>query len=281
MQLIGVISVVAYTFSVMYILLKLINRFVSLRVSADVERIGLNAGEHGATSEVYLLAEKMHAQSVAHNFSNRVEINPHSDIGALQVEYNSVLDAVQSEVEKRQAIETELRLRATTDGLTQLSNRQHFDEILNKEWHRAQRDQKCLSLLFADIDHFKEYNDCYGHQAGDLCLVNISKAIASSVHRATDLVARYGGEEFTILLPSADLKGATAFAEQVRIAIVALQIKTATSEEELFVTISVGVASIHPHQGSSSHHLIEMADDALYRAKKLGRNRIEVCTQQT
>jgi len=136
-QFTGASSTFAYSFCVMFILLNLIDRFTPLRVSPDVERIGLNAGEHGATSEVYVLAEKMHSQSAANNFSNRVEINPHSDIGALQIEYNHLLDAIHDKTKKHQAIEKELKLRATTDGLTQLANRHYFDEILSKEWNRA------------------------------------------------------------------------------------------------------------------------------------------------
>ncbi len=151
--------------------------------------------------------------------------------------------------------------------------------MLNQEWNRAVRDKNSLSLLFADIDNFKAYNDCYGHQAGDTCLVNISKAIASHAHRTADLVARYGGEEFTILLPNTDLNGAASFAEHVRTAIVALEIKHATTEESFFVTISVGVASIHPHQGIAARKLVEKADGALYQAKRAGRNRVQICAE--
>lgn len=276
-QFSGAMIATVYSFFVMFFLLKLVNRWIPIRVSPDVERIGLNAGEHGASSEIYVLAEKMHQHAEANNFAARVEINPYSDIGALQVEYNQVLETVQQEIEKQKKIETDLRLRATTDGLTQLSNRQHFDDTLTNEWHRALRERHCISLLFVDIDHFKQYNDHFGHQAGDLCLVNISQAIASFAHRTSDLVARYGGEEFTILLPNTDLSGATTFAENIRAAIVALKIEQPLSGSNMFVTISVGVASVYPHKGYSTHNLVEMADDALYRAKDSGRNCVAVC----
>ena len=275
-QSIGIISAVVYSFSITYIFLKLIDRFFSLRVSPDVERIGLNAGEHGATSEIYMLAEKMHDQSEENNFSTPVKINPHSDIGALQLEYNRVLDTVQSEIEKRKVIEDELRAHAKTDGLTQLANRQHFDEVLDIEWSRAKRDKKCLSVIFLDVDHFKKFNDCFGHQAGDVCLINISKVIASFAHRTSDLVARYGGEEFIFLLPDTNLKNATVVAEKVRSSIVALNIKQSPSDANLRVTISLGVASTYPHQGHSSHQLVERADKALYCAKESGRNSVKV-----
>lgn len=280
-QLTGSISAVGYSFCTMFILLTVIQKYVSLRVSPDIERIGLNAGEHGVKSEMYLFAERMHTQYTANNFSTREDINPHSDIGALQVEYNHVLDAVHTEAEQHKTIENELLLRARTDGLTQLANRHYFDEILNKEWHRAMREEKSLSLIFADIDHFKEYNDYHGHQAGDLCLINISKAISSFAHRSSDLVARYGGEEFTILLPNTNLNHAVAFAERIRAAIFALKIKRASSDIDSFVTISAGVASILPHQGNSCHRLVEMADKALYRAKRSGRNRVEAFEEPT
>lgn len=275
-QLIGSISIVFYSFCFMYALLSLIDRYYSLRASPDVERVGLNVGEHGSKSEVYLFAEKMHAQHETNNFSTRIDINPYSDIGALQIEYNKVLDRVGSEVKKRKAVEDQLRLRARTDGLTQLANRQHFDESLNLEWRRAIREKKDISLIFADIDHFKEYNDAFGHQAGDRCLVRISRMIASLTHRTSDLVARYGGEEFTILLPSTDLNGATIFAESIRAAIAALEIRHASSKIEPFVTMSLGVASTRPEQGSPFQKLIEMADDSLYKAKRKGRNRVEI-----
>ncbi len=172
----------------------------------------------------------------------------------------------------------ELSLR---DGLTGISNRRHFDESLEREWHRARRDSTSLSLILFDIDYFKKYNDRYGHQAGDECLRTVARMLKSMIQRKTDIYARYGGEEFVVILPNTDVVGATGIAELIRLAIEACAIPHAASLVSEFVTISAGVASISPDTESDFNALIAEADALLYEAKQSGRNRVISSSSQS
>ena len=166
-----------------------------------------------------------------------------------------------------------LRLTSILDGLTRISNRRHFDECMELEWVRHAREKASLSLILCDIDYFKLFNDTYGHQAGDVCLVRIAETLVSCVSRSGDLVARYGGEEFVVILPGTDIAGAQHIAEAMRQAVDALRIPHKGSEIAENVTLSLGVASVFPRGRASSEGLIRMADRALYAAKGDGRNR--------
>jgi two-component system, cell cycle response regulator len=171
-----------------------------------------------------------------------------------------------------QAANAELEQLATLDGLTQVANRRKFDDYLEQEWQRSIRSQQPLSLIMFDIDSFKRYNDYYGHQTGDTCLIEIARSVQATVHRATDLVARYGGEEFAVILPNTSLAGAIAIAQQVRQAIKALAIPHAYSDVSAFISVSLGIASLVPTPKASPKQLIAHADRALYRAKQQGRD---------
>ncbi len=160
------------------------------------------------------------------------------------------------------------------DQLTGLANRRHFDETLDKQFRLAKRDKKPLSIIICDIDFFKVYNDTYGHQKGDQCLATVAKALQDSVSRPTDLACRYGGEEFTFVLPDTNLSGAKVFAEKVRKAVAALAIEHTGSTIASFVTLSLGVATYHG-QFKNDDDITKAADNALYRAKENGRNRVE------
>ena len=166
----------------------------------------------------------------------------------------------------------ELERLSIVDGLTQIANRRCFDEFLNTEWRRMARNRQPLSLIFCDVDYFKRYNDRYGHQAGDDCLVQVAQAISSSIKRPADLAARYGGEEFAVILPNTHLEGTIKVAEDIRYAVQKLQIAHEASEVNEYVTLSLGVSSIVPTQELSSEDLIANADKALYEAKDKGRN---------
>ncbi|WP_415889675.1 diguanylate cyclase [Neptuniibacter sp. SY11_33] len=168
----------------------------------------------------------------------------------------------------------QLARSARVDGLTQVNNRREFERNIETEWRRAQRSKRNLSLIMLDIDHFKLFNDGYGHLAGDGCLRTIAQTIKASIQRAQDMVCRYGGEEFAVILPETDIDGAQLIAERIRSAIAELKIEHKFSSTGDTATVSAGVASINPSKGGSPHELIELADQALYQSKQNGRNRV-------
>ena len=173
-----------------------------------------------------------------------------------------------------------LSVIASTDSLTGVANRRSFEAELKHEWRRAIRTETELSLLMLDADWFKPFNDQYGHQDGDRVLQAIAAAIERSIRRPGDLGARYGGEEFMALLPETDLAGAAIIAERIRATVSALAIPHIGSALG-HVTISIGVASARPCQGSDEATLVKEADDTLYEAKRAGRNRVVVAGQET
>ena len=171
-----------------------------------------------------------------------------------------------------------LRELTLTDGLTGVANRRAFDETLDAEWRRCARVQVPIALIMVDIDHFKNFNDAYGHQAGDACLQQVGAAMRRAAMRPQDLVARYGGEEFAILLPHEDSAGAEAVARKVLDEIAALEIAHGHSSAGPWVTVSIGVASVTPTEKLESGMLIKRADARLYEAKANGRNRYMLCS---
>lgn len=167
-----------------------------------------------------------------------------------------------------------MELQAHLDSLTGVANRRRFDETLEREWQRAMREETPMALLMVDADVFKDFNDFYGHQAGDEVLRRLAETMHRVVQRPTDLVARYGGEEFVILLPGVDETGTRHIAEQIRSAILIEKIAHVKSPVG-FVTVSVGCWSMIPAADSHPSQLIGHADAALYAAKNNGRNRVE------
>jgi diguanylate cyclase (GGDEF)-like protein len=170
------------------------------------------------------------------------------------------------EIKRRAQAEDKLEELATTDALTQLRNRRKFDSMIEHEWRRALRRNEPLALLMIDADHFKTFNDMFGHQAGDEVLARIASSIMESVMRAGDCAARYGGEEFAVLLPNTSAEAAREIAEIIRGRIEML------SADKWATTISVGIAAVIPSPSLAPAHLIEAADKALYEAKSRGRN---------
>jgi diguanylate cyclase (GGDEF)-like protein len=197
------------------------------------------------------------------------------------------------EVDQRKAREAELletnqileefiaRLKhaSDTDGLTLVANRRCFDENLIKEYQRIKRlnyqteSKYSLSLILLDVDHFKKYNDNYGHVEGDYCLQRVARTLTQEINRPGDLVARYGGEEFVILLPNTTLEEAGTVAERIRKAVEDLQIPHAFSRTSSTLTISIGVSSLIPDEKVNLNLLVDSADRAMYQAKTAGRNR--------
>jgi diguanylate cyclase (GGDEF)-like protein len=170
----------------------------------------------------------------------------------------------------------DLRRLSYLDGLTGVANRRRFEEAVDLEWRRACRAGTSLSLIMIDTDFFKPFNDAYGHQRGDDCLVLIANALRYALNRPGDMVARYGGDEFMILIPGTDVEGAAEMAEAMRVRVEAMEITHESSPDGKIVTISLGVATSYPTLGFSSGELVAAADAALYRAKDEGRNRFVI-----
>jgi diguanylate cyclase (GGDEF)-like protein len=171
-----------------------------------------------------------------------------------------------------------LRTLAFIDGLTGIANRRRFDEILESEWRYCRRTRSPLTLEMIDIDQFKQFNDEYGHQAGDACLREIAGVLKGGTGRSHDLAARYGGEEFVCLLPETDMAGARTKAEELKLAVENLAIPHRKSCVAAIVTISIGAATVIPDAETGYATLLATADAQLYEAKRAGRNQVR-CTE--
>ncbi len=165
---------------------------------------------------------------------------------------------------------------AALDGLTNIPNRRKFDEVIENEWKRSLRYHFPLSVIMIDVDMFKQFNDHYGHAAGDRCLQNIAMALKDCLKRPYDLIARYGGEEFVVILPDVDADGASLMGNSMKQAVEELQIPHKVSSVTDHVTVSLGAATIHPQDRNASPlEVVAAADKLLYQAKDAGRNRLE------
>ena len=165
--------------------------------------------------------------------------------------------------------------QSLSDPLTGIPNRRRFEKSLGAEWNRLKRSGEPLSVIMIDIDYFKQYNDNYGHPAGDACIKKIARTLEPLAGRPADLVARFGGEEFSVLLPGTGIAGAMVIAGKMRDMVMSLQIPHRYSKIEDVVTISLGVSCCLPAKAAGPEELVSLADEALYRAKQLGRNRAE------
>lgn len=183
-------------------------------------------------------------------------------------------DKVQQRTRALEEVNHQLEVLSVTDALTRLANRRRFDAVWLDEWQRALRQATPLAVIMLDVDHFKAYNDHYGHQQGDECLRRVGEVLLTTVRRAGELVARYGGEEFVVVLPGTSVIHAMAVAESIRANIQAAGIAHAHSGVAAVVTVSLGVAVGIPTQGDVRDALVHAADAALYRAKDQGRNRV-------
>lgn len=187
--------------------------------------------------------------------------------------YASLERKVAERTEALGAANRRLEALSITDALTGLANRRRFDEVLAAEWQRAERPEPSLGAAMIDIDHFKLYNDRYGHRAGDLCLRRVAEALEGSIRQGTDLVARYGGEEFALILPDADIAITREVAARACAAVAALRIPNEGAARGI-VTVSIGIAASVPSPRATAEQLIEAADVALYQAKHNGRNQV-------
>jgi len=177
---------------------------------------------------------------------------------------------------QQQLLEMNLELRrlSNLDGLTGLANRRYFDEYLGAEWQRAMREQRDIALMMVDVDHFKRYNDTYGHLAGDGALKQVAQALQGAADRSTDLAARYGGEEFSLVMPNTSLGGARLIGEKLRRAVAALAVEHKASTTGDILSVSIGTATMVPQQGTTFTALVDAADRNLYAAKHQGRNQV-------
>ena len=237
------------------------------------------AVQWGAVSEMVLfafaLADRLNSQ-------RRSFVKAQSKALELQRLANEQLEMrVQERTQKLQEAMDDLatantRLQALTmqDGLTGIYNRRYFDQKLEKEWQRALRNQDSLALLLIDIDFFKDFNDKYGHLAGDECLKRVAQVIRDTITRPSDAVSRYGGEEFVVVLPDTSSEGAVHVAENIRRAMQSVQIRL--EQGQTMVSVSIGVAALIPSDARVPQDLISIADQALYQAKTNGRNRTQL-----
>jgi diguanylate cyclase (GGDEF)-like protein len=186
-----------------------------------------------------------------------------------------VLDLQEQALSQELTASHELVARtARTDALTQVANRRHFDEVIAQVWTHAQTQRSSVALLLMDVDHFKAYNDLYGHPAGDACLQSVAHALSTCMRKGGDLVARWGGEEFAVIMSGATMESALLLAERVREAVMAQALKHEASKCATVVTVSIGVSAMDPGPESSLSELVRMADSCLYEAKARGRNRV-------
>ncbi len=188
--------------------------------------------------------------------------------------FEPMVRSIQTSTRLLEQANSELQRLSSLDGLTGLPNRRLFDERYATEWRRSQRESKQLSVIMLDIDSFKRYNDEHGHLAGDDCLRSVANVLAEAIRRPADFVARYGGEEFVVVLPDTGSDGAAGVAESLRARIEQLDHQSCDLEAD--VTISAGVATTTPDASAVPDGLVAAADDALYRAKRGGRNRVEI-----
>ncbi|QNG99249.1 sensor domain-containing diguanylate cyclase [Pseudomonas sediminis] len=196
-------------------------------------------------------------------------------VETLQRSERELEQRVVQRTEELQVLNSRLETLSLTDALTGIANRRHFDEVLAKEWKRAQRMGEPLALAVVDVDWFKAYNDHYGHLAGDSCLQQVAQTLASAISRSSDLVARYGGEEFVFLAPTTSLANAQGMAEKLVQSVAALALPHLRSPLG-HVSISIGVTAMQADAKLPPQTLLQRADSALYRAKALGRNCVEV-----
>jgi diguanylate cyclase (GGDEF)-like protein len=194
----------------------------------------------------------------------------------LPPEFREVAHAFDDMAERLQIATARLEELAIRDGLTGLANRRHFDEQMERKWRRGSRHQSPLAVLMIDVDHFKDFNDRYGHLAGDDCLRGVGRVIADAVRRGSEIAARIGGEEFALLMPDTDLAGAYAVAESILRGVRGLHLEHQDGCGR--VTVSIGVAAQVPESAQPPRMLIAAADRALYAAKREGRNRI-ICEE--
>jgi diguanylate cyclase len=262
----------ARNFAVAWLLYLGFIAYYLLQINGIVDRnvVSMHALEIGSLLELVLLSL---AFADRLNEEKELRIRAQNEALQMQLRLNRNLDSlVRARTEELEAANLRLRDMSVTDALTGLANRRRFSDCLALEYQRAYRQRDPLAVLMIDIDHFKRLNDGYGHPCGDRCIREVAAVIAGCVRRPGDLAARYGGDEFVVLLPATDMDGAYEVADQIRTAMSTLRIGNPLGE--LRITASIGVAAEVPPRRGRAEDLTNRADQALYRAKRDGRNRI-------
>ncbi len=243
--------------------------------SIDLDRIYGGPGSFQELAAPLLEGENVSRDMVLSTYFERL-FHVHLRGSAIVDEHFEIAGTLflHTDVTEQKRLEAELEQLSRIDGLTGIHNRRSFDDRLAHEWRRARREQSRLSLIMLDIDAFKRYNDHYGHQEGDACLKQVAAGIAETFQRPGDFVARYGGEEFAVIIADEGDALTVAQAERLRAHIEAMALPHADSPTADVVTVSIGLATMTPDESDDMASLIQRADDALYRAKEEGRNRV-------
>ena len=255
--------------------LMMVRYFRVNKATAKIPIIVLSTKEEATIKrEAFQLGANDYLVKLPDNIELIARMRYHSKAYITQLERDEAFRALEESREQLAAANRTLQKLSSLDGLTGIANRRTFDETLNKEWNRALRSRKPLGLIMLDIDFFKLYNDHYGHQGGDDCLKKVAKGLDAAIHRDADFLARYGGEEFSAVLPNTDLQGAVKVAEEMSQSVKSLRLEHAKSKVSDIVSISIGVASMVPQNDTEPEVLIAAADQALYKAKENGRDRV-------
>lgn len=252
---------------------------IRLLISGDPTLLGLGIGNLLFFAYLFHVVQRSQTYTIG-ELRHRVEVEAIAErLAQEQARSASLVEKLSAEIVRRrktQAALIDARNRArdlsNLDPLTNLANRRVFERVLDREWSRARREQRPLSLVLCDLDRFRPYNERYGHHAGDKCLVRIAEVVAGYSRRAGDLVARFGGEEFAVLLPETSELAALDVADSIRAGIYELTLMHGASDVDKVLTASCGAATITPAPGQRPQQLIDAAAHALQRAKRAGRN---------
>jgi two-component system chemotaxis family response regulator WspR len=254
--------------------LELVHQYRADPATKDIPVIVLSTKEEATVkSDAFRAGANDYLVKLPDRIELIARIRYHSAAYLSQIQRDEAYRALRKSQQELMETNLELQRLTNVDGLTGLSNRRYLNEYIETEWRQALRAREPISLLMVDIDHFKQYNDTFGHLAGDEVLRTVAQTVMRSFRRPKDLAARFGGEEFVVVLPQTAAGDLQMLAEKVVRAVAALELPHSASAVNGKVTISAGGATSIPERGDTFFSLIEAADKALYEAKRMGRNR--------
>lgn len=257
--------------------IELVRRYRSHEESREIPIIVLTARDEPETkARAFAVGANDYIVKLPDRLELLARIRYHSQWYIHKMQRDDAYRSLQESQRRLKELNLSLMHLSTHDSLTDIPNRYHFDQVCANEWRRTSREGLPLSIIMIDIDFFKKFNDEKGHQAGDECLINVADILQNVLHRPGDVIARYGGEEFVVLLPSTGVEGAAEIASKMQTELNAAHIVHPSPDTLGYVTVSQGVATVVPSKDGHPDKLIQAADDALYRAKKNGRNQIVI-----